>query len=465
MKSNMKRRAFLKTNAIITTGVMAGMPAFAQKKEDKEKDKPAKGKKKVIIIGAGFAGLAAAYRLHKNNVDFVILESDKRFGGRVFSHEIEKGSVIELGAEWVGESHTRIIELCKEFNLKLNNNQFHSDLIYKNERFEKNKWNFSLAWREKYEQLLEDYHNMSDAELIALDKIDWWRYLSNNGCEGNDLKIMELIDSTDFGESIRHVSAFAALAEYAESSEYNEMDMKIEGGNTMLAQKIVERIGAEKVLLNHKVTKVEQTGNKVRVYCDNNTFFDGDNVICTAPTFAVNKITWSPAMPKKKQAALNQLQYCRINKHAVLFNKRFWEREDFDLVTDETHHYFYHATKNQPGKSGVLIGYSIGEKAAVVGQQNESKNAKMLQDSLAPHYGNVQNHIKKQVNYYWGDDERSMGAYAMYGIGQWFGLMPILQEPFLNTYFAGEHLAEWQGFMEGAVNTGESAADEIIGKK
>ena len=85
----------------------------------------------------------------------------------------------------------------------------------------------------------------------------------------------------------------------------------------------------------------------------------------------------------------------------------------------------------------------------------------MINQSLSPFFGDVKSKIEKQTNYYWGDDEYSKGAYAIYGKGQLFGLQPILKRPYLHTHFAGEHLADWQGFMEGAINTGEDAAAAI----
>ena len=69
---------------------------------------------------------------------------------------------------------------------------------------------------------------------------------------------------------------------------------------------------------------------------------------------------------------------------------------------------------------------------------------------------------RKQFNYYWGQDEFSMGSYALYGPGQWFGLRPTLCKRFLHTHLAGEHLADWQGFMQGAIDIGEEAASKII---
>src|SRR5690606_28049917 len=157
---------------------------------------------------------------------------------------------------------------------------------------------------------------------------------------------------------------------------------------------------------------------------------------------------------------MDQLQYCRINKNPILFNQRFWNDESFDMVTDTPIHYLYHATKNQSSQKGVLISYTIGDKGAMMANQSDEYKANLIHETLSPHFGNVKSMIEKQTNYFWGNDEYSKGAYALYGRGQWFKVQPILKKPFLHTHFAGEHLADWQGFMEGAINTGEEAAEQ-----
>jgi len=108
-----------------------------------------------------------------------------------------------------------------------------------------------------------------------------------------------------------------------------------------------------------------------------------------------------------------------------------------------------------------LISYTIGEKAAVVANQTEEWRKDMVLQTLRPHFNDVKDNWEKQTNYYWGNDEFSYGAYALYGKGQWFRVMPILKRSHIHTHFAGEHLADWQGFMEGAINTGEEAASKI----
>jgi monoamine oxidase len=447
------RRDFIKGSSLIVAG------SFLSADQFQFLAKPSS----VIVIGAGFSGLAAANYLKKKKLKVTVLEARARIGGRVHSFNIpDENLVIELGAEWVGKSHERIIEMCDEYKLELFNNQFETHLLYKGKYYGKGGWKYSDEWDKKWATLLKNYGTMNKAQKQELDKYDWWRYLVNNGCDGMDLDVRELLDSTDFGESIRHVSAFAALAEYAESSEKNEMDYKIRGGNGQLAVKLAEKIGVENILLEHGVTKVEQTKIGVKVTCSNGKVFRADKLICTVPTFSLKKIQWLPGLPKEKVDAVNALQYARINKHPVLFSERFWP-EDMDMATDLPAHYFYHATKNQPGKKGVLISYTIGDKAAVVANQDDAYHNTMIAQALKPGFGDVQGKIEKQWNYYWGNDDYSKGAYALYGPGQWFTLRPALAKSFLNTYFAGEHLADWQGFMEGAINTGEEAAKMIAG--
>jgi monoamine oxidase len=449
------RRKFIRDTALTTGGILLAADSFGSFFIQK--------KPRVIIIGAGFAGLSAAYYLHRKKIDFVILEARNRVSGRVFSHTIDEQErlVVELGAEWVGFSHKRVQDLCNEFGLELLNNQFDSHLIYRGKYYRQNEWNYSDEWNRKFKSIIDNYPKLTTADKIRIDKMDWWRFLVENGCQGRDLDIRELLDSTDFGETIRQVSAFAALAEYAESSAKNEMDLKIKGGNSQLAYKMAEKIGADKIKLEHAVQRVVQTRTGVKVYCGNGQEFSGDKIICTAPTFALKKIKWEPGLPTDQVNAMNELQYARINKNPLLFSERFWQDESFDMITDQSPHYFYHATKNQPSNKGVLISYTIGEKAAVVANQDNDWKTAMIEQTLQPHFGDVRSLLEKQTNYYWGNDEYSYGSYAIYGKGQWFRVRPLLARPFLHTHFAGEHLADWQGFMEGAINTGEDAASRI----
>lgn len=451
------RRDFIKQSGLIAAGTLLSTKSFGINLLSKPK---------VIILGAGLAGLAAGKMLIKNGFDVTILEARNRIGGRVFSHSLANKDgtdnfIIELGAEWIGQSHERVLSLCKELNIELINNRFDDRLIYDNKYFKPDEWDFSPEWKEKYDKILKGYITMTEDDKIKLDMMDWWRFLMNNDISQRDLDITEYADSTDFGESIRFVSAYAALAEYAESSETNEMDFKAKGGNNLITQAMADKIGLENIKLSNKVDVIEYNSN-IKVHCTNGNYFECDKLICTLPTFSMSKISWNPGLPQEKINAINELQYCRINKSATLFKERFWKDEAFSIITDTFSHYFYNAAKFQSDSKGILISYSIGDKADIFSHLSKSERENTVTDSLEAAFGNVKNLIETNINYYWGNDEFTKGAYALYGKGQWFTVMPVLKEKMKNIFFAGEHIAEWQGFMEGAVNTGEEAAKEIM---
>ncbi len=453
----MKRREFIAHSGILG-GLGVTLPGLLNQK-------PRKKVKSVIVLGAGFAGLAAAKYLKNKGISVMVLESRNRTGGRVFSHHPEKANqlVIELGAEWVGNSHERVIQLCSEFGLELLNNQFESHLSLQGQYQKAGEWDFSKEFNEFWKNKTNLWNKMTAAQRKKLDKMDWWRYLANKSFDDRDMLLRDLLDSTDFGESIRHTSAYAAFAEYAESSEKNEMDLKIVGGNSKLSEKLSEAVGGDNIKLQHHVVRVDQTkASSVKVECSNGSQYTADAVICTLPTWSMLKIQWTPGLPQSNIDAIHALQYARIGKFPMVFSERFWKMEDFDMVTDTPAHYFYHATKSQQKNEGVLICYAVGEKADVLNSVNESQREAIILDALKPAFGNVRNHLLQSLKYYWGVDTYSKGAYAFYGKSQWFGIMPQLKIPFQRVHFAGEHLADWQGFMEGAIVSGEEAGENVF---
>lgn len=448
----MERRDFVKSTAIAAAGTIV-TPAMALN-----------GTRKpfVIIIGAGISGLAAAYTLKKKDIPYIILEARNRVGGRIFTHtmDVAEGLTCELGAEWIGASHEKIIGLCKEFNLEMLNHQYDTRLIYDNRFFDTNDWSYSEAAK-KFELAKQKYHTMSESEKKAMDKMDWWRYLDRLGLTEKDIELRELLDSTDFGETIRNVSAFAAMSEYAESSEKNEMDFWVKGGNSRLIDALHNFVGTEQVKTGHAVEKVVQSGGKITVLCKNGFVVQGHQMICTIPTYAINNIVWEPGFSVEKKEALNELQYCRIMKASILFSERFWKDESFDMITDTPGQYYFHSTKLQDGKKGVLTSYTIGDKSYLISKMNREQKIAALTEGLKAGFGDVKKYVNDIVTYYWGNDTYTQGAYAIYDTRQWFNLRPALLEPHKNIHFAGEYLADWQGFMEGSIVTGMDAAEKV----
>lgn len=453
MSNKNNRRDFLKIAGAAALGAaLAPRNVFAQRR-----------KKTCVIIGAGFSGLAAAYKLKNANWNVTVLEARNRIGGRVFSQTFAPRTnlIYELGAEWVGESHERVKSLCKDFSIPLQRHQFEDYLLQNGKVSRPGNWGFSPQAKSAFEKLIKEYDKFTVAQKTKLDKYDWWTYLEKIGFTEDDLRLRDLMDSTDFGESIRHVSAFAATAEYAESSPKNEMDFKMTGGNSRLAEEFAKRIGAENIRLNTLVNEVNQLKGIVTVKTGAENF-KADAVICTVPTNSLLKIKFNPPLPVAQENAAQKLIYSRICKSSVLYEKRFWKAENFSLVSDATSHFYFHSTQNQAGTEGILTSYAIGEKADVLAAQSDERRMRIITRDLTDFDEAAPNLAKGISSYAWQRDRYTDGAYALYRPGQWFGIRPILQRPHGKVLFAGEHLADWQGFMEGAIETGETAAQNLI---
>jgi len=455
------RRDFLRTLGAGAAGLVLAPAVFTQRRP-----------KKCVVIGAGFAGLAAAYKLKNAGWDVTVLEARNRIGGRVFSHKFDNTDLIcELGAEWVGESHERLKALCHDFNIPLQKHQFEDYLLRDGKVSPPGQWGFSAQAKAAFEKLIAGYEKLTPLAKTKLDKYDWWTYLEKIGFNGDDLRLRDLMDSTDFGESIRHVSAFTALAEYAESSPKNEMDYKMTGGNSRLAVEFAKRIGLANIRTERTVTSVTQRNGRVRVttalpaHIDApfGDILDADALVCTVPINSLLKIKFDPPLSPAQQQAAEELTYARICKNSVLFRERFWKAENFSMVSDVTSHYYFHSTQSQPGPEGILTSYAIGEKADVLASQSDLRRARIITTDLVDFNRDAPKFARGIVSYAWQRDEYTDGAYALYKPGQWFGIRPILARPHGKVLFAGEHLADWQGFMEGAIETGEAAAAHLIG--
>lgn len=453
MTTKTNRREFLKILGSATAGIAVSSQVVIGQRR----------KRTCVIVGSGLAGLAAGFKLKNAGWDITILEARNRVGGRVFSHTMGENNTLicELGAEWVGESHERIKALCTDFNIPLQKHQFEDYLMQNGKVSRPGTWGPSAKAKAAFEKMIADYEKLTALQKNRIDRTDWWTHLSDIGFNRDDLILRDLADSTDFGESIRHVSAFAALAEYAESSPKNEMDYKMTGGNSRLVREFVKRIGEANIRTGIKVTEINQRAGTVIVNAGEQSF-RADACICTAPVASLRKIKFNPPLPAVQRDAAQKLTYARIIKNSVLYENRFWKDENFSMVSDTTSHYYFHSTQNQPANEGILTAYAIGEKADVLASQDDTRRMDIITRDLHDFNDRAPQLAKDIASYAWQRDEYTEGAYALYRPGQWFGIRPVLARPHGKVLFAGEHIADWQGFMEGAIETGEAAANSLI---
>jgi len=442
--------------------------------------------KECVVIGAGLAGLAAAYRLSGKNCKVTVLEGRDRLGGRVLTHRFCEAPDLncELGGEWVGKNHTLMQSLCEELKLGLQSHQYANSFwnqLTPARLIPPGEWCLSAEAQAIWTKFQEDFKNFGIKHQRKMDRIDWWTQLKELGFGPDDLLRRDMMDSTDFGETIRMNSAFSAATEYLSSKgeqvdDSDEMDFKVRGGNSRIVNALARRIGMDNIKTEQVVVGIRQGerggDKKVHVYVGGaNRPIDADYCVCAIPAHCMVDIDWGKRPPKRQLEAASELQYARITKTAVLCSKRFWpkpERGGFSVCTNLASDFCFDSTYGQDGRKGILCSYAVGDKAVDIASSPQDKLKYWIVEDVAEAHGlNWSSERSKEValaiqQQAWQADSFTRGAYAFYRPGQWFTVFPALKKPFGRVFFAGEHIAEWQGFMEGAVQTGYDAAKAIL---
>ena len=429
-----------------------------------------------VVIGAGLAGLCAADELATSKDGawkVTVLEARSRLGGRVHSFQFREASslVCELGGEWIGTQHERMLGLCKRFGLHTDWHRYDFSFLERGRiaaQFNAGANPFSRKSQRAFNQVKADAAKFNASQKKVLDRKDWWTILRDYGFEVGELLRRDLMDSTDFGESIRHAGGYSAGAEYFQSNRFDEMDKHIRGGNIQLVKALAQSVTRHggQILPERKVTRVRQRGSGVVVTADTGEEFSASFCICTVPSRTLTKIQFDRPMPDVQWDAAKQLQYARIQKTVLLFETRFWEngkrKTGFSCFTDGASDYIFDSTLAQEGPQGILCSYAIGDKADDLSAARTEYLRTLLEENLRLIFPGTRIESSAIERYPWQRDEYTEGAYALYRPGQWFDLWERLVPPHERVFFAGEHLAEDQGFMEGAADTGVDAAQDVI---
>jgi monoamine oxidase len=434
-----------------------------------------------LIIGGGLAGVAAADRAKAKGWHVHLFEAQPELGGRVKSYRFHNpgycGLVCELGGEWIGRHHKAIIRLVERFHLRLISHQYSLSFWDADRQvqtiYRPSQLPFSQDVQDRLGAFARKFQTLGHAQQKRLDMLDWWTQLKLLGFPREALLRRDLMDGTDFGESIRHTSAYVAAAEYLskKSGPTDEMDFKIRGGNSLLIDRFEAHIGAKSIHKGDPVAAVIQREGSLEVHLSSGKRFKGDACICAIPASCYANIAWRPRLPERQVDAAKQLQYARITKTAVLFQKRFWDlpalprrRGGFSVFSDRVSDFCFDSTYLQPGLGGILCSYAIGDKADdIASEPDPMQVGKWIRQDVCDGVGKSEAKprilaVKQQA---WQKQDSITGAYAFYRPGQWFTIRKILQQSHLNVHFAGEHIADEQGFMEGAVVTGIEAANKL----
>ncbi|KGX93024.1 amine oxidase [Pontibacillus halophilus JSM 076056 = DSM 19796] len=458
--------------------------------------------KRVIIIGAGMAGLVAASLLKEAGHEVKIIEGNDRVGGRIFTERkaFSDGNYLDFGAMRIPENHDLTFAYIRKFNLPFNRffNATDKDVIYTNgikttrEEYERNPdiLNYPIEENEKGKtavQLFKEavqpfltlYENSSEKEKqILIQRFD--RYSIDGYLRFNP------IGPSLSPNAIRLVKVMLGFEGFAELSFSNMLfDIvstvfdeeltfyEITGGNDQLPKAFLPQL-KDDLLLNEKVARIGPRTNEVIVQTRNTrtneySTLRGDYLISAVPFSVFQFIEVNPytAFSFDKWTVIRELHYVGAVKVGIEFKEQFWEKEGLkgaNLITDFPNRFFYTPSPTAPDQpSGiVLASYSWGDNAKLWDALSKTERIRQALQDLAKVHGNEV--YKSYVNgdsFSWSQNEFSAGAFTLFKPNNAARFPKLINQPEGRVHFAGEHASDFHGWIEGAIQSGVRVAEEV----
>ena len=428
--------------------------------------KESENKQQIIVIGAGIAGITAARKLQAQGYRVIILEGRDRIGGRIWTDN-SLGVPLDLGAAWI---HTvdgnPLTPLVKQFGIQT----VISDL--------KSQWNYKGV-----NQLL------SDADEMLIEKafqsfMDRVNKLKNDAPSSQQITLADIAQQIIESEEITGITlkgfratlssaiesdvgdnlANLGLKGFDEDSKFGGEDVVFPKGYTQLMQALSTDLD---VRTQHLVQKISYDDTGVEVTTDRGVFH-GSQVIVTVPLGVLKRgsIKFSPELPEKKLAAIQQLGMGALNKLVLKFPKQFWSSEPHSMAYingDQPDRYveFYNWQKyiQQP----ILVALVSGDFSRSLSQMSKSEVTQNMMSELQAMFGKDIPLPTATLLTQWHNDPFAYGSYSSFSINGNIQDCDRLAEPIGDRlFFAGEATyGKYIGTVHGALLSGEREANRI----
>lgn len=451
----------------------------------------------VAIIGAGAAGLTAAYRLMQAGVPCQIFEASTRVGGRIYTRNDfnDEHMFCELGAELVDSDHDALISLADELGVgiqELKEGDAGVDFFHFGGRVH-TEADLIPAFQDLAAQIAKDQATLYEGEgeeeyseaARALDQISIREYLQRHSSLGESwiTEMLNVAYTGEYGRDSGEQSALNLLTYLIpDTSEgfkiFGDSDesKRVLGGNSTLMNAIAKAIDGKVALhLGHRLTRIAEAGSELELAFDT----DGaaktvkfGRVICSLPFTLLREIEGLDrlGLDPVKLACIRGLGYGTNVKVMYGFSERLWRgkseghpENNGSVYTELASQCFWETSRKQNGKSGILTNF-IGGPAGLR-PFNLQRFADALDDLDRIHPGLKAKHDGKKASWLWPRYEFSKGAYSCPLVGQVTGVWESAAEAELGgrLLFAGEHTSfDYGGFMNGAIETGNRCAAEIL---
>ncbi|UJP63614.1 flavin monoamine oxidase family protein [Mongoliitalea daihaiensis] len=441
----------------------------------------------VLIIGAGFSGIAAGKKLFEVGKTFRILEARDRIGGRVYTKRWEDGFYLDLGGQWIGPTQDRMYELCREYGvdyfetydegknlLDLNKKiRSYAGLIPKMDIISLVNLDWLMKKMEKMAASIDPSSPWTHPEAKEYDSISLEAFIHQNCKTQACKKVIRLACETVFAAEMNEVSLLHALFYIRSGTDLNTLISiqngaqlhRIQGGMGTIAERMAKAF-EDSILFSHAVHKIEQTDSFVTVFTEKSSFQAKKLILAIPPPLAA-KIDFSPMLPANKRQVLDRIAMGQVGKCFMVYKKPFWRDKGFSgqVLADE-HSPFQTLFDASPkdGSIGIILGFTIAERCRAYFEHSKENRQKAMEKQLVSYFGPEASTPIRYEDFTMTDEAWSRGCYAgLYPTGAWTGFQDAYRQTTGNIHWAGTEAAtRWFGYIEGAVLAGEKAANDIV---
>lgn len=446
--------------------------------------------KKVLVAGAGLAGLCAAYELMQAGHQVTVLEARNHAGGRVRTLRdiFSAGLWAEAGAEIFGDSHQHVQRYVSRFGLPLmpapGSTSRLANLFYMNGRRMQSgaafEWPVKLPADEQklgWYELMRKYVDPAvreigdplspgwpSAEILEkYDRIPAAEMLRRRGASPEAIAVLELGYSDTWDNGAGPDSALCLLRDHAIGRNARAFQ-RIRGGNDRLPEAFARALG-NRVHYRTAVVRIEHSQRGVTATVDDNgrrRKISGDALVCTIPFPVLRSVEISPALSAGKLAAIRELSYISVTRVFVQTRTRYWTSSGLAgyAASDLPVRTVWDCSDGEPGDRGILECYMSGEAARRMSSLSEPRRVETALENLETLFPGMRDNYERAVSVAWDADPLARGAFAWFKAGQMSALLPHIARPEGRLFFAGEHTSPWFGWMEGALQSGVRAASE-----
>ena len=451
---------------------------------------------RVAIVGAGLAGLTAAHRLRQAGVVATVYEASSRLGGRCWTGRgvFAGGQLYEHGGELIDNGHLQTKHLVQELGLDLDNlaraeaagtesSGYFDGAAYSREEM---STDLKTIWQQLHEDVLAasypTTYTISTPRGRQLDKlsiVDWIELYVPGGIGSKLGQLLDVAYTIEYGAdsseqsvlNLLYLLGYVGPGQFRIFGKSNEK-FHVRGGNDQVVDRLAAGLSGQ-IETGMELVAIRRTSSGSFALTfrtgSGTTAVTADHVILALPYSIIRvSVDWSLAgFGPVKTTAIQEMGMGTNSKLHVQFRDRHWRRlgSNGETYSDRGYQSTWEVSRTQPGTAGILVDYTGGRIGATFGQGTPTSRAQRFLAQLEP----VMPGISAKWNGlatldFWTGYEWTRGSYSYWKVGQYTRFGGVEGERVGNCHFAGEHTSlDFQGYLNGAIESGERAAAEVMG--